>query len=640
MKSLAGFLKGLYGALIEDIIQANPRITGLRRDLNRLESILDRNSLSFFMIDLPAFSKHFDKCLAEGRLTLSHLPHMRARKKASQIPRLFGGLIERVFQENGELRSNPDIDSIAFIRQLCNVAKKVRQDCGHSRKADAIREWFGIEEEIRNPSSDWNSDEVLFSTDVELHDCCLQDPQPVLFQDWNPGITPDCRSLMDCIQRVADVVTSEFGLVEYDDLSPKAGPGAVSEQTWNKYKFQYWPRKLERVFPFDGFGLPSPDPTMWYTPSCGEPPARLLAVPKTLKGPRLVAAEPLAHQWCQQALHGFLRKKISEGVLRFSIDLRDQSKNRDIAHASSLLGTHSTIDLSSASDRLSCWLVERLFRKNQPLLYAFHAVRTRWIVQKQDKRLPKHLMLKKFSTQGSALTFPVQSICFAILAIGSVLHSSGRTVNARSVAWAAKQVRIYGDDIVVPVGRPTEAMLSSLGAVGLKVNHDKTFTKGNFRESCGIDAFNGYDVTPTYVLEDYSESRPSSVTSVIDTSNNALRAGYWRLADYLWSRIPERIQKSIPVEDIRSGSFGIKSFAGRSHAHLRGRWNKALQRTEVRMLGLRSKQPVTATEGASPLLQYFTEAPDPFRNCENWSSGSRGRATSTLTRRWVPLYAG
>lgn len=56
-------------------------------------------------------------------------------------------------------------------------------------------------------------------------------------------------------------------------------------------------------------------------------------------------------------------------------------------------------------------------------------------------------------------------------------------------------ILVYGDDVIVPAEYAERAIVV-LESFGLKVNRDKSYTRGLFRESCGVDAFNGFNVTP------------------------------------------------------------------------------------------------------------------------------------------------
>lgn len=493
------------------------------------------------------------------------------------------------------------------------------------------------------------------------------------------------------LQRVSDwIVGGQFGPVNWRGLRPKHGPGAVADARVgkdNKYFFPHWPNKLEQIFPIQEYGyanynaweadhvaLPVYDESFLYRgPSrvhgkendslshAGlsnrkergggtrrglldsrqsiilsrehEPPSRLIAVPKTQKGPRLIASEPTAHQWMQQALKRELERMVERSCLRFSICFADQEPSRIDALKSSQSGLRATVDLSSASDRLSCYVVERMFRTHGDLLSAFHAVRTRWLVNEIDLKSPKYKILRKFAPMGSALTFPVQSICYAIIAISSIIHARGWNVDRSSVDCAARQTRVYGDDIIIPVdviGTLTELLTE----LGLKVNSSKTFAKGHFRESCGMDAYAGVDVTPAYVLEVCDKTRPESVVSVVESSNNFWKKGLWETARYLQSTVPRELRKKIPVVSTDSGAFGWLFIGDDGIPELKKRWNTRLHRWEQQVLVILDRFKRVCSGGYESLLQYLTELPSPDIL---WQSGVSSRTQVSLSLRWVPV---
>jgi len=194
------------------------------------------------------------------------------------------------------------------------------------------------------------------------------------------------------------------------------------------------------------------------TPSIHEPPSRLLAVPKTAKGPRLIASEPTAHQWCQQLVKRFLEERLIGLFDTNFISFTNQGLSQELVSKASLDRSLATVDLSSASDRLTCWVVERAFRSNPSLLRAFHATRTRWTVDRVNKSdPPNYFVTKKFVSQGTAVTFPVQSIIFLIIALTAcgfeARHPEDFFCNKRiynSLARFRHKVRFYGDDIIIP----------------------------------------------------------------------------------------------------------------------------------------------------------------------------------------------
>jgi hypothetical protein len=72
---------------------------------------------------------------------------------------------------------------------------------------------------------------------------------------------------------------------------------------------------------------------------------------------------------------------------------------------------------------------------------------------------------------------------------------AARPPNLEVISEYASKLRVFGDDIAVH-SRYFDAVCSGLEIHNLKVNRVKSFSKGNFRESCGLDAFKGVDVTP------------------------------------------------------------------------------------------------------------------------------------------------
>lgn len=477
----------------------------------------------------------------------------------------------------------------------------------------------------------------------------------------------------------------------------KHGPGAVADLSKKefKYDFPYWPAKLEAFFPFEQNGVtvfrgtgeepdgsdsglqstvfphsgkvpsdvhqvdcaslplfgneqthpmdgsedcsPNFSGVQRSRPSISEPFSRLYAVPKTAKGPRLIAAEPTAHQWCQQFTLKFLSERMSGLFGSYFVTLRDQEPSKRMASIASLTGTLATVDLSSASDRLSCWLVERAFRRNPSLLRVLHSHRTRGLINPMDG---EYFQLRKFATQGTAVTFPVQSLIFLVIALTA---SGFRTRDAAD--WCVStsprlrqfrsQVRVFGDDIIIPK-HGYEDLCLLLTTLGLKVNTEKSFHRGAFRESCGGDYFMGYDVTPIKT-KSLSSAGPTARQSLIDYSNNLFQKGLWNAARAVESTIPDWVYRNLPVVSARASGCGLVSFVGSSVDHLRKRWNKDLQRYEVRSYNVMSVSRRKKTTSTNAVLQYFAENPSPSNHWEH------GLASVPKTRdrlRWeYPFYA-
>jgi hypothetical protein len=391
---------------------------------------------------------------------------------------------------------------------------------------------------------------------------------------------------------------------------------------------------------FDPLDRTSPD--LAYC-SNHEPPSRLMSVPKTASAPRLIAAEPTAHQWCQQFIKRFIEERLQGLFGTNFVSFRNQELSRQLVSKASLDQSLATVDLSSASDRLTCWVIERAFRKNKSLLEALHSTRTRWVKDCVDKtQSPNYFIPKKFATQGTAVTFPIQSIIFLIIALTAcgfeAKHPEDFICNKRlcgPLGRLRNKVRVFGDDIIIPVSGygPLTHLLHLLG---LKVNQDKSFVKGHFRESCGMDAFKGVNVTPIKA-KCVTATGPQSRQSIIDYANNLHQAGLWYAAEAAESMLPDWVRKNLPVVGLGCGGAGRISFTGNGWDHLRKRWNRTLHRDEYYSYGLNARMKKTPTNTLSGLLQYFAEAPCPTTK---WEHGIPGRSKTSDGLGWRPSYQG
>jgi hypothetical protein len=573
MKSLSNSMLEIAGSILTDASQAYPSISGsFVKDIARLTRLVEHRGLGVFTLDLPALDNLLLAGLENGRLPSSGFT---AVSKKVKVPRLYSGLYLRVFNPDGVLLDDADPTAVAFLRQLNCLGKKLAVPCSKKRELDAIKEYVDVERSIREPSLEWDSDTLSLDRRrllLSLLDCVDADLsiQPGLDRDANERTS---HQLLRTCQRVADIVSREIGAYHPDavidrnewegsQLGIKHGPGAVAERggrLFNKYRFTNWSAKLDRLYPYRTFGRMPNDPVRHVRDH--EVPARLICVPKTAKGPRIIAAEPSEHMFCQMLLKDFLEKRIKETFIGDFVDFKRQDLSASMVSAASLDKSLATIDLSSASDRLSCWLLERVLRKNQSLIEAIHASRTRQI---NISQLGLCLNLKKFASQGTAITFPVQTIVFLVIAFTASLDLEkvkGMSDQAlrRELMSLRDQVRVYGDDIIVPTHgyvRITQLMHD----LGLKVNTEKSFFRGHFRESCGQDSFKGYDVTPVKpksVIPDNPDSR----VAVLDTTNNLFYKGYWNASDKLRTRLDRDRSNRFPVVGRGSGITGYGSFS-------------------------------------------------------------------------------
>jgi len=436
---------------------------------------------------------------------------------------------------------------------------------------------------------------------------------------------------------VSNLVTAALGSYDPSVWRFRHGPGAVSEYRGpaNKYCWTNWSDTLESEYPIADYGFHSFSSWADRVHTCRdissrELPSRMVCVPKTYSKPRLIAAEPSANQWCQQNIwHYFCNRTRSSWISKF-VRFNDQTLNQELCTVGSRSGTLATIDLSAASDRVTCHAVGQMFRGNPKLLDCLRASRTQIVSQEVTDKVPREIRLRKFSTMGNACTFPVESLLFLSIALATVLAKRGLRPTLGNVRRLAGQVAVFGDDIIVPVDC-RELLVEALEILDFKVNTQKSFWNGNFRESCGVDAFRGVNVTPAY-WRTFNDGKPESLASTVETRNNFYKKFLLTAASRLASTIPRHI--IVPTVHMRSGVFGLKSFVGSDISNLAIRDNAALQRAEVRIASLIGRQERTPIEDDSALLQFFTEDPDPFTK---WESGIPQRPRTLIRPRWVAL---
>jgi len=627
----------VYRHLLKDAVYAFPTlVTEFEKDLTRLLALAERRGLPLFLVDLPAVGKHFDRCLAGGQYNLSGLPLTKRFSGRVVIPKLFRGLYLLVFHESGPLREDLSIEAVLFLRQFFYVAKKMRIDCGSDKVEDEVLKLVATDAELPEPEQFWCASTPSdlsaahpyhgFGRSTQLRDraASLSDPKRVR----------DVSVFLAVLDRVSSIVTTTLGSYDPKQWRFRHGPGAISESVGptNKYYWSNWADPLEFEFPLADCGFHS---FSSWADRCEregevlslEPPSRLVAVPKTYSAPRLIAAEPSEHQWCQQNVWHYFCSRANRTWLREFVRFRDQSLNQSLCTQGSRDGSLATLDLSEASDRVTCHVVGQFFRSNPKLLSALRSSRTRSVGQKLTRNAPAEIRLRKFSTMGSACTFPVESLIFLGVALAAVITTRGLRPTVKTIRGLMGEVAVFGDDIVIPVDSRA-LFVDSLEVLYFKVNANKSFWTGKFRESCGVDSYDGHTVTPIYWKESYS-GKPESLVSVAECANNFTKKWLLNTSSYLTSTLP----RGLPWVAMDSGVFGRKTRTQIRNSALT-RYNSDLQRDEIRVLSLTVTQTRSPTNDDTALFQYFTERPRPD---SNWVHGVAQRPRLRTKTRWVPV---
>lgn len=620
---------GLYQGIFQDAACAFPELEQeLSKDYSSLRRAVETRGLRVLTIDLCAVAKHFDRCLAAGSYESPGLPLTKRICATNQAPRFLGGLVLRVFNRDGRLKDDPCIEAIFFIRQIYLFCKKAAYPCAQDNINREVRRLLEHDQTLPQPSKSWDSEsgEIVsggFSSTT------LQ-PLPVTDADF---CRRKARSLLWILDRVSSILTSTLGSYDPRDWRFRHGPGAVSEGSryLNKYCWESWEPNLESEYPFADYGFHSFASwarSVQHDKLQGENlvASRLVAVPKTVDTPRLIAAEPMSKQWCQQNLLDYFVSRTDATWISKFIRFDDQTQNQRMCVDGSLRGDLCTIDLSAASDSVSCEFVGNLFRKNPTLLRALRAVRTRHLSQDLDESQPAITCLRKYSMMGSAVTFPIESIGFLAICLAGVLYSRNQRVSVRSIKALIGEVSVFGDDLIIPK-ESWDDVTYLLEICDFKVNRSKSFSEGNFRESCGVDAFNGRSITPVYWRGPYT-SEPESVESLIELHNHLYSRWLMKTSERL-----SRQLRDFPSVAVDSGAIGLHS---RIAVVIPGipRYCKAHQVWKAKVLTFTGEGRRLPSGDESALLQYFTESPSPFIK---WTNGVQSRVRMSIRRRWVPV---
>lgn len=273
----------------------------------------------------------------------------------------------------------------------------------------------------------------------------------------------------------------------------KDGPGAFAESNripdWVLYKkLPNWqtgshPRWLSG---FSGYFRAYPGSKERLAPANCDRNSVVVFVPKDSRGPRVISKEPLLILRAQMAFFKYATDLLEKESLH-RINFRSQETNRELAKEGSLNGRWATMDLSDASDSISMRLCRELFLGCPGIEYFLRNCRSTHTCLPVSKEV---IPLMKLAGMGSGLTFPILALV-AYLSVLSYLHL--RT--GRPIRHLATIVYVYGDDIIVP-SEHFEDAAKGLALSGLRLNVAKSYVRGNFRESCGGDYYNGIECAP------------------------------------------------------------------------------------------------------------------------------------------------
>jgi hypothetical protein len=272
--------------------------------------------------------------------------------------------------------------------------------------------------------------------------------------------------------------------IDLNTAKGRFGPGATSEgfnayQKWSRIgQCPDVPPSLFRANPRDDF-VPTAQNLFRIT--------KMAEVPKSIKSNRVVSSEPAMSMFAQLAINDELVAQLHT-LFVGHVSLDNQEKHNKLLRLRGM----ATLDLSDASDHNSCDLVKSVLPQLWPVLAK---VRSEWSIT------PRSLFrLGTFAPMGSGLCFSIMTL--VILGIIAYAFSS------LGFRWRSEQWSVYGDDIIVPVFI-ADYVIDLLERAGFVVNGQKSCTSCEYLESCGLELYQGIDVTPAYI-KDAPESLSAS----------------------------------------------------------------------------------------------------------------------------------
>lgn len=238
---------------------------------------------------------------------------------------------------------------------------------------------------------------------------------------------------------------------------------------------------------------------------------KLKFVPKNAKTYRSIVVEPTLNTLLQAGTGDYMTSRL----LRAGIDIRDQSKNQRLARVGSVTDQLATLDLHAASDSISTQLVK--FLLPEEWFDWLNAIRSHSATLNGSR-----FDLQKFSSMGNGFTFPLETLIFWAL-------------TASACEGNVDSVSVYGDDIICPRER-SDDVVDILTMCGFKINLEKSFVEGPFRESCGCDYYKGIDIRPFYQKE------PVDCRALFLLHNFYFRDFEFRRAEAVLEYIPDHLR--------------------------------------------------------------------------------------------------
>lgn len=305
--------------------------------------------------------------------------------------------------------------------------------------------------------------------------------------------------------------------------------------------------------------------------------SRLCAVPKQWNKMRLITVEPAFRSFLQQGARSTLYASIAAGPLRgsaFDVRVDGASIQRKLALRGSATGEYATIDLSDASDNITWEFVQTVF-PDEVVLY-LEQCRSPIFTDPDGISFPLHI----YAGMGNATTFVVESLLFGAY-VAAISWRHGLKCSRPSV---------FGDDIICE-SRLFPYLLEADDDF-FRINTGKSFAlpRPGLRESCGIYAYFGNDVTPLRI-NGFSRGA-AGIQGLADTvqsnweHNLPYRVRYAHALGEVGTQLG--ILRNLPYRV--DGGLGTISVPSLPYTSVPTRFNKQLHRREAKVETLEGQQ--------------------------------------------------
>jgi hypothetical protein len=486
----------------------------LQRDIECIRNRTLNEGFGFLAKTLPRFLKWVRQSQEEGRYQLCPgFKTVKAKKWKKAYPSFLGNLVQFLSDDAG------------FVIYESDPVRRERQQFAY-RAISTICQTFGAKYEIPLPKEVIEA-QVRETFRFDAEETFSYDDLLVFLESEHAPILDYVR---DTIRQVFEPY-NHIGVFEDDegsvmwgehghqfeplDAVPRHGTGAVSYpcEPHEKYtNFMGFPPHFKSLGEYeDMLYLPGEATVDSATASYGRKErydlaiggvGRLEFVPKNAEKARGINLEMKEHMFPQQIFRDTLYAWLeSHPLTKGHVNFHDQTVNQRLALEASRTGKYATVDITEASNSVTRVHVDNTF-DDVEILGLLNSLRSRFTRATIMHNAPggegsvREVLFaenRKYAPMGSALCFPVEALFFWAVARSTIQFACDR--DSLRDKMDVNRVWVYGDDLIFTVGY-RDLISQVFGELKVKINEAKSFSKGLFRESCGVDAYDGMDVTP------------------------------------------------------------------------------------------------------------------------------------------------